>query len=75
MLLVEGGNELLQLRVEGGERPYRWHVDEAPLGQRQWRKSQFWAPGADGFRSLRVIDAGGRSHEVGVRVRFRRGAG
>jgi penicillin-binding protein 1C len=66
--LVEAGARGLQLEVEGGERPFRWLVDGRPLPSPGWRRTAAWQPDGEGFATLTVLDARGRSAEAVVRV-------
>jgi penicillin-binding protein 1C len=66
--VVELRRGALRLEVEGGERPFRWLVDGRPLPAPVWRRSTDWRPEGEGFASLTVLDARGRSAAAAVRV-------
>ncbi|QYK42483.1 MAG: penicillin-binding protein 1C [Paracoccaceae bacterium] len=66
-LLPEG----LMLRVRGGRAPFTWLADGSPVAVGlASRETMIEAPG-EGFVTLSVIDADGRSARVRVRVRLR----
>jgi penicillin-binding protein 1C len=69
--MVELRAPFLRLEVEGGERPFRWLVDGRPLVAPAWRRTAEWRPEGEGFATLAVVDARGRSAQAGVRVRLR----
>ena len=71
-LLVDGGAPDVTLAVDGGKRPYAWVVDGHPLGNRGFARTADWHPDSEGFTTLTVTDATGRSDEVHVRI-VRRG--
>lgn len=71
-LLVLDRGEPVPLRASGGRPPYRWLVDDRPLPLPDRRRNPSWIPEEEGFASLRVIDAEGRSDTVSVRI-LRRG--
>lgn len=64
-LLPEG----LMVRVEGGEAPFTWLADGAPVATGQEAREVMLAPLGRGFVTLSVIDAQGRSARVTVRLR------
>ena len=63
--------EAIKLSVEGGQRPYRWLVDGTPVASRPFAREAAWRPTGDGFATLTVVDALGRSDEVKVRIEVR----
>jgi len=58
----------LLLRVEGGNRPFRWLIDGRPLGGPVWRQQTAWRPDGAGWFALTVIDGNGRSDSARVFV-------
>ncbi|MDW8369811.1 MAG: penicillin-binding protein 1C [Geminicoccaceae bacterium] len=73
LLLSEG--ERVPLRASGGRLPHRWLVDDRPLEATDRRRSAQWEPQEEGFATLRVVDALGRSDAVSVRILWRGLAG
>ena len=61
----------VKLAADGGEKPYRWLVDGRPLDSRPFARETLWHPGAEGFSTVTVVDAAGRSAEAKVRVMVR----
>jgi penicillin-binding protein 1C len=72
-LLVDGESQSVALAVDGGRRPYSWVVDGRPLASRGFTRSAEWRPDSEGFATLTVTDAAGRSDAVRVRVVRRSG--
>jgi len=70
LALGQGDGQLqkLPLKVEGGQRPFTWLVNGAPLADRAWRGAVFWEPQGIGFAQLQVIDANGRTAKVEVYI-------
>ena len=71
-LLVDDASPDVALTVDGGQRPYSWVVDGRPLASRGFTRAADWHPDSEGFATLTVTDATGRSDAVHVRV-VRRG--
>ena len=71
-ILVDGNSPGVALSVDGGRRPYAWVVDGHPLGSRGFARTADWRPDSEGFATLTVTDATGRSDAVHVRI-VRRG--
>ncbi|MGE3246285.1 MAG: penicillin-binding protein 1C [Beijerinckiaceae bacterium] len=71
-LSQKGGNgndvSLLALKVQGGEAPFRWLVNGAPLGGPDLRRQSAWKPDGPGFARVSVMDAAGKSHSIIVRL-------
>ena len=77
-LLVDApasGDGTIALAVDGGRRPYRWLVDGALVPSRPFAHDAAWHPAGDGFSTVTVVDAAGRSDEVKVRVEMRAAVG
>ncbi len=72
-LLVDARTPAVTLSVDGGRRPYRWIVDGRPLDSRAFAREAGWRPAGEGFSTVTVVDAAGRSDEVHVRVVTRDG--
>ena len=68
-----GSSTPVKLAVEGGSKPYRWLVDGRPLESRPFARETLWHPVAEGFSTVTVVDAAGRSAEARVRVSVRDG--
>lgn len=66
---LEALPEGLLLRVRGGQGPFTWLVDGAPVAIAERGREVMVPPPGPGFVTLSVIDAGGRSARVKVRVR------
>ena len=66
-LLVDATSPEIRLAVEGGKRPYRWVVDGRPVASLSFARDAAWRPD-EGFSTVTVTDALGRSDEVEVRV-------
>ena len=62
---IAGG---VQLRVEGGRRPYRWLVDGQALPSSSFAADTWWQPREAGFSTITVVDATGASASANVRV-------
>jgi penicillin-binding protein 1C len=58
----------LVIKTSGGNGPYRFLVDGRPLGEADFRNAAFWQPQGPGFVRLTVIDAGGATDSVVVRL-------
>ncbi len=59
----------LAMKVQGGEAPFRWLVNGAPLsGAPNLRRQALWKPDGPGFTRVSVIDANGHTHSVVVRL-------
>ena len=75
-LLVDAGRDgaaadRIALTVDGGRRPYRWIVDGAPVASRPFARDATWRPTSEGFATVTVVDAAGRSDEIKVRIETR----
>ncbi|MEO0425242.1 MAG: penicillin-binding protein 1C [Pseudomonadota bacterium] len=57
----------LRLESTGGEPPFTWLVDGAPMSPTPW-PSQQWQPSGPGFFQLTVVDARGRADRVNVQL-------
>jgi penicillin-binding protein 1C len=58
----------LEMKMQGGRAPFQWLVNGKPLPGGQRRRNLFWQPDGQGFSTLTVIDAKGRSARVSVFV-------
>ncbi len=58
----------LALKAEGGAPPLTWIINGAPLGEPDLRRQASWAPDGVGFVRVSIIDAGGATDSVLVRV-------
>lgn len=67
-LLLDAEAPDIKLSVEGGHRPYRWIVDGQPVESRAFARDAVWHPAGEGFSTVTVVDATGRSDEVKVRI-------
>lgn len=67
-LLIDTGSPDIKLSVAGGRRPYRWIIDGRAVDSRAFAHDTAWHPTGEGFSTITVIDAQGRSDEVRVRV-------
>ncbi len=68
--LSQASNERgqLVLKVQGGDAPFRWMINGAPLGAPQLRRQAQWQPDGPGFARVSVIDAKGKAHSITVRL-------
>ena len=62
----EGGT--LALKAAGGTPPLTWLVNGAPVGAPSLRRHSSWRPDGAGFARVSVIDAGGATDSVLVRI-------
>lgn len=58
------------LKATGGQGPLTWLVNGAVVAQTEPAATAFWMPDGEGFATITVVDAEGRSAQS--RVRFRR---
>ena len=56
----------LQMKMQGGRGPFRWLANGKPLPGAERRRNLSWQPDGQGFSTLTVIDAKGRSARVSV---------
>ncbi len=63
----EGARPLL-IKATGGKLPLTWLVNGAPLETAPHRREAYWTPNEEGFVRLSVIDAGGQSDHVSLRL-------
>lgn len=77
-LLVDGlknGEETsttaIKLAAEGGTKPYRWLVDGRLVESRPFARETLWRPGGEGFSTVTLVDAAGRSAEARIRIAAR----
>lgn len=63
------GGDPLVLKADGGALPLTWLVDGAPVTSDPNTRDVSWTPPAQGFTTLSVIDANGRTDRVQFRVR------
>lgn len=61
----------VKLAAEGGQKPYRWLVDGRLVESRPFARQALWHPDGEGFSTVTVVDAAGRSDEAKVRVTAR----
>lgn len=61
----------VKLAAEGGQKPYRWLVDGRPVESRPFAREALWHPDGEGFSTVTVVDAAGRSDEAKIRVSAR----
>ena len=58
----------LALRAQGGQLPLIWLVNGRPVAQGEVRRQTSWQPDGAGFARVTVMDAGGASDTVTVRL-------
>ncbi len=58
----------IPLSAEGGQGPFTWLVDGAPLMIGQARAEAAWLPPTPGFARIVVLDSSGQSAEASVRL-------
>lgn len=58
----------LVLKLQGGRAPFRWLANGKPVDELSRRRTARWLPDGDGFSTLTVIDAAGRTASVNVFV-------
>jgi penicillin-binding protein 1C len=63
---AEGG--VLALKAAGGAPPLTWMVNGAPVGEPSLRRQSSWRPDGAGFARVSVIDSGGATDSVMVRI-------
>ncbi len=56
----------LQMKMQGGRAPFRWLANGTPLPGAERRRNLSWQPDGQGFSTLTVIDARGRSARVNI---------
>ena len=61
----------VKLSADGGTKPYRWLVDGKPVDSQPFARQTLWHPIGEGFSTVTVVDAEGRSAEAKVRVTLR----
>ena len=66
---ADGALAPVSFKVQGGELPFTWLVNGAPIETAPYRRETFWQPSGKGFVQLSVIDAKGRVDKVTVRLR------
>src|SRR5690606_24232397 len=68
--LVMSGDEAmpLVLKLQGGRAPFRWLANGKPVEVPSRRRTSQWRPDGEGFSTLTVIDAAGRTASVEVFV-------
>jgi penicillin-binding protein 1C len=59
---------LLALKASGGVTPLTWLVNGVPVGAPQLRREATWKPDGAGFVRVSIIDAGGATDSVVVRL-------
>jgi penicillin-binding protein 1C len=64
----DGPMTALALKLQGGRAPFRWLANGAPLEGPSRRRTSRWQPAGEGFSTLTVIDAAGRTASVQVFV-------
>ena len=62
------GAARLVLKLQGGRAPFRWLANGKPVDELSRRRTARWLPDGDGFSTLTVIDAAGRTASVNVFV-------
>jgi penicillin-binding protein 1C len=58
----------IAIKTNGGNAPYRFLVNGAPVGEADFRNATFWQPEGPGFVRLTVIDSAGATDSVVVRL-------
>ncbi|MFM9973651.1 MAG: hypothetical protein ACKVON_03640, partial [Beijerinckiaceae bacterium] len=58
----------LQLKAAGGAPPFLWFINGQPLGKASARRTAEWTPDGIGFAEVSVMDAGGRTESVSIRL-------
>jgi penicillin-binding protein 1C len=62
------GGGTLALKAAGGTPPLTWLVNGAPVGAPSLRRQSSWRPDGAGFARVSVVDAGGATDSVLVRI-------
>jgi penicillin-binding protein 1C len=65
---VSDGRALLQLKAAGGAPPFLWFVNGQPLGKASARRTAEWLPEGAGFAEIAVMDGGGQTETVSIRL-------
>lgn len=65
---ASGAQDPLVLKLEGGRAPFRWLANGRPLAEPSRRRVGYWVPDGNGYSTLTVIDAAGRTASVDVFV-------
>lgn len=63
-----GARMPLVLKLQGGRAPFRWLANGRPMEELSRRRTANWQPDGEGFSTLTVIDAAGRTSSVKVFV-------
>lgn len=67
MALTEAGTAMpLVLKLQGGRAPFRWLANGKPVEELSRRRTANWRPDGEGYSTLTVIDAAGRTSSVKV---------
>ena len=59
----------LSLSARGGRPPFTWYAEGERVITEQTSGRAIWRPSAPGFYDVSVVDAGGQSAHVRVRIR------
>ena len=59
----------LSLSARGGRAPFTWYAEGQPVTTEPTSGRAIWRPAAPGFYDVSVVDAGGQSAHVRVRIR------
>ncbi|MBB4006872.1 penicillin-binding protein 1C [Allorhizobium taibaishanense] len=66
---AEGSTMPLTLKLQAGRAPFRWLANGKTLPDLARTRTTHWLPDGDGYSTLTVIDAAGRSATVGIFLR------
>jgi penicillin-binding protein 1C len=66
--LDAGGDGALLLKARNGSPPFIWLADGRPIARERYARSVLWHPDGPGYTTISVIDAGGTSSRVTVRL-------
>jgi penicillin-binding protein 1C len=64
----EEGRPVVKLQAGGGQPPFIWLVNGAPIGGASHRRTQTWRPDGAGFADIAVIDASGATESISIRL-------
>ncbi len=65
---LTAATDAVALKLQGGRAPFRWLANGRPFDRISRRRTASWQPDGNGFSTLTVVDAAGRTASVKVFV-------